>query len=337
MVRGFEKRNPPVRLSRAAVEHVYDYASKNCCLENFVLVRLFRQLGPRTSELCTLRVEHINFETCHVKIFDSKKKELVELPLDIETTELLHLLIGNRCEGYVFRQLTSWKHVKGDKPLTKQTVWCRINQIALKAGVRGVKPRTFRQYFAVCWDYKKRGSRKGLQFILRHDSETSTDAYVEKISLDEEIELEYRMHMDPIARALHSEALPLVCRDCSNTRVCKHLDELIPYSEVVTGCKFKVSKIPSASPNPQNARSNGGYPSGASATSSAKLTDTFFPSANNFNSANGHVKHFLNTPLLSQKSTPLPVFDIVNSPIALTKPKQITPSKVELQTSEPYP
>ena len=130
LVRLFTKRNPPATISRADVDRVYEYASKNCCLENFVLIRLFRQLGPRTSEVCSLRVENVDFETSHVRLLDSKKKQLFELPLDIETVELLKLLIGDRREGYVFRQLTSWKNVKHEKPLTKQTIWVRIHRIA---------------------------------------------------------------------------------------------------------------------------------------------------------------------------------------------------------------
>jgi len=71
---------------------------------------------------------------------------------------------------------------------------------------------------------------------MRHDESASTDAYVEKITLKEEVEMEYRMNMDPIARALNAEALPQVCRDCSSNRVCRHIDEV---PEWMTGCKYK--------------------------------------------------------------------------------------------------
>jgi integrase len=239
MIRTSESKNPPVRISREDVVRVFEYAREKCCLENYVLVRLFMQLGPRTNEVCTLRVENIEYDTCHISLLDSKKKILVKLPLDVETLELLRLLVGKRHEGYVFRQLQSWKLAKRDKPLTKQTMWCRIRKIATQAGVPGFKPRIFRQYFAAQWDFKKRGTRKSLQFILRHDSKTSTDVYVEKIVFREDVELEYRLLMDPIARALQTESLPQVCRDCRNSPTCKFLEDTPNH---VTGCQFKSAK-----------------------------------------------------------------------------------------------
>jgi len=81
-----------------------------------------------------------------------------------------------------------------------------------------------------------------LQYILRHDELTSTDAYIEKLTFAEDMEAEYRLHMDSVARALNTEALPEVCRDCVNNRVCKYIEEILPYAEVVLACRFKRPK-----------------------------------------------------------------------------------------------
>jgi integrase len=236
----FDKRNPPATISREDVQHVFEYASQNCCLRDYVMVRLFMMLGLRTSEVCTLRVEHIDFETCHVTILDSKTKLLVQLPLDVETVELLELFLKDRREGYVFRQLQSWRNVKADKPLHKITVWARVRKIAADAGVANFKPRIFRQHFAADWHYKKHGSMKGVQHILRHSDISSTDAYLSKLFFKEDVEKEYRLHVDRVARALQDEALPPVCRDCSLKAVCRYVDEMPMWA---TGCKYKPIKV----------------------------------------------------------------------------------------------
>ena len=236
MVRGRDRNNPPVVVSRADVKRVVEFATKNCSLEDYVLVRLFWKLGPRTSEVSTLAIEDVDFETCHIRLLDSKKYEYVRLPLDVETIELIRLLIGNRKEGYVFKQKKPWKYARAGKPLHKVTVYIRIKNVAEKAGVKGFHPRVFRWAFSADWHYKKGGSLKGLQHILRHDSLASTDAYVSKLYFEEDLDAEYLAHMDPIARALNLENLPPVCRDCPNSKVCKYVEET---PEWMTGCNYK--------------------------------------------------------------------------------------------------
>jgi integrase/recombinase XerD len=240
MTRRFDNKNKAKMLSRTDVNHVFEYARANCCLSDYLLVRLFMQTGIRTGEICTLRIENIDFEKCHFHVLDSKKKELFELPVDVETVELLKLFLGERREGYVFQQVKTWRNVRHDKPLTRAHIWQKIKKIGQNAGVQGLKPRTFRQYFSAYWHYKKHGSTKGLQHYLRHDNLASTDAYLESLFFTEDLEVEYRVCMDHVARALDPEQLPPVCRNCGNVSVCKLIEEIKEEIwDCMTDCKFK--------------------------------------------------------------------------------------------------
>jgi integrase len=241
MTSGLSDEGGPTRISREDVLRVVEYASKQCSLRDYVLIRLLLKTGMRTFETCTLRIEDVDFERCHFNVLDSKSGCLVNVPLDLETVELLRLFIGERREGYVFNHSGTWNYARAEKPWTKGYVWQLVKRIGKQAGVEGLKPRTFRQYFAANWIYKEKGSIVALQCILRHNSLRSTDCYVSKFVFQEDIEAEYRAHMDNVARAVNVELLPPVCRDCGNVTICKYIQEINrEIWECMSGCKFKV-------------------------------------------------------------------------------------------------
>jgi integrase len=54
------------------------------------------KIGLRTGEICSLRIEYINFEEKTFHVLDSKRKRLYPLPLDALTLQLIQDLVGSR-------------------------------------------------------------------------------------------------------------------------------------------------------------------------------------------------------------------------------------------------
>jgi len=239
---GFKRRSwsaDAIIIRRADVERVHDYARRNCCLRDYLLIRLPMKIGLRTGEICTLKVEYIDFVDRSFRVFDSKRKALSSfpLPLDLVTLQLIRDLIGDRVEGYVFIQRRSWKRLKQGQPLTVQEVWHIVRKIGLAAGVEGFKPRVLREYFAAVWAHVEKKSLVTLQWILRHKSLETTQVYVNKLVFWEDVKSEY----EGVKAKPFKETLPLresLCSSCLHRDVCR----FAPLPSHVTGCRFYVKK-----------------------------------------------------------------------------------------------
>jgi integrase len=193
------------------------------------------KIGLRTGELCTLRIENIDFSSRSFQVLDSKRKELYPLPLDPVTLELIRLLIGKRLQGYVFRQRKTWTCKRAEEPLTPNTVWIRVKTIGEEAGVNNFTPRLLRHFFAAEWDRSKR-SLEVLRRILRHRSLAYTQFYLAKLVYFEDVQSAYdEVTSGPFASD-EQNAHSGPCNDCSIANVCKYLGSLPDYA---VGCRYK--------------------------------------------------------------------------------------------------
>jgi integrase len=215
---------------RTDVEHIHDYAQKNCTQRDFLIIRVGMRIGLRTGEIATLRIEDIDFEKRFIKVLDSKKKVYFPLPLDPVTLQLIQDLCGFRKHGYVFTRARSWKHVKGDKPLTIEDLWHIVHKVGYDAGVPNFKPRDLRRYFAAHWVRDQDKSLAGLQDLLRHQDPETTMIYVNKLSFWEDTQKEFdSVRKGPIVESQVEETNPTrtqgahakVCSDCAALQVCK--------------------------------------------------------------------------------------------------------------------
>lgn len=222
-------------IKRGDIVRVHDYARVNCEPRDYLLIRLPMKIGLRTGELCTLRIENIDFQSRSFKVLDSKRKEFYPLPLDPVTLELIQLLVGKRLEGYVFRQRQTWTQKRADEPLKDQSVWIRVRNIAQEAGVLGFNPRLLRHYFAADWHEKKK-SIYVLQQIMRHKSLASTQFYLARLVFFEDIQKVYdEVTTGPFASGeLGTCSGP--CNGCQIAQVCKYAGTLPDYA---VGCRYK--------------------------------------------------------------------------------------------------
>jgi len=224
-------------IRRGDIIRVHDYARVNCEPRDYLLIRLPMKIGLRTGEICTLRIENIDFQSRTFQVLDSKRKKLYPLPLDPVTLELIRLLIGKRLDGYVFRQRQSWTEKCASKPLQPATVWIRVNTIAKEAGVDNFNPRLLRHFFATEWHRSGR-SLEVLRRILRHKSLAYTQFYLARLVFFEDIQQTYDEVMSgpfqPDELNAHARLGP--CANCNIVNVCKYAGSL---PEHAVGCRYK--------------------------------------------------------------------------------------------------
>jgi len=227
-------------IRRADILHVHDYARQNCCLRDYLLIRLPMKIGLRTGEICSLRVENINFQDKTFYVLDSKRKRVYPLPLDALTLQLIQDLVGDRSTGYVFTRTVysrSWSHVKAENPLHVTTVLVTVKRIAEKAGVQSFTPRLLRHFFAAEW-HRQGGSLELLRRILRHKSLAYTQFYLSRLVYFEDLKGEYeRLQAGPLAapQLVKTESLtPKICSTCANLPICKLADQMPSWA---TGCQ----------------------------------------------------------------------------------------------------
>jgi integrase len=233
-------------IRRADVEHVHDYARVNRKLRDFLLIRLPMKIGLRTTEIITLNIEDIDFETFHIQVLDSKKKQFDTLSLDGITLQLMKDLIGDRTEGPAFPREDNRRIRAQHKPLSRVAVWYLFHEIGLAAGVKGFNPRICRHYFACKWikDMKKPGSKKtivGLQRTLRHANIATTTFYTARLVFQEDLDEEYHDMQEPYIAHAETHATSQFYRDfcskCEREPTCKYVDQ-VASSPWASGCRF---------------------------------------------------------------------------------------------------
>lgn len=235
---GWQGRGEAIIIRRADVERAHDYARSHCKLRDYLLIRLPMKIGLRTTEICTLTIENINFESCNFNVLDSKNKRFYPLPLDVLTLQFIKDLINDRAEGNVFIREDSWKIKRQNKPLSRVAVWHQIHKIGLEAGVERLSPRLLRHYFAAHWVYVEHKSKQTLQTILRHKNPLTTEFYLARLSFFEDMEKEYRRTRQPYINTREvSDFYREHCSKCEREQTCKFVDQ-VSSSPWASGCRF---------------------------------------------------------------------------------------------------
>lgn len=236
-------------IRRVDVLKVHDYARAHAGLRDYLIIRLPLKIGLRTGEICSLKIERINFEQRDFEVLDSKKHRFYPLPLDPVTLQLIKDLVAGRSEGFVFRQEKAWTQKRAEKPLTLQAVWWIVHHTAEKAGVKNFNPRWLRHYFAANWlaEMKQPDSKKtmeGLRRILRHKNLTATQVYLSRLTFFEDLKDEYQQTQHPYVDRPQQNAPRMVssfyrewCSKCDREPTCKFIDQMCS-CQACSGCRF---------------------------------------------------------------------------------------------------
>jgi hypothetical protein len=238
-------------ISRTDVEFVHDWAWKNACLRDFLLIRTVKETGLRTNELAHLRGQDFDFETGWFKVLDSKKHKYYDEIIDAVTLELIHELIGDR-QDYIFVHKKNWEPWK-NQPLSKVAIWKIVKKTARLSGIKAWReftPRLLRHYFACWYMYedesigKKPGNIEFLRRRLRHKNPGMTHTYLARLFFKEDEKKEYdRMQRLPFTGDSNPHLYldpnrETICNGCGNLALCKFQ----PLPSCVSVCKFKVEK-----------------------------------------------------------------------------------------------
>ncbi|MGV9182764.1 site-specific tyrosine recombinase XerD [Arcanobacterium canis] len=146
-------------------------------LRDRALVEILYGTGARISEAVALTADDISFETSSIRLFGKGRKERI-LPLGQFAIDALEAYIVRGRPTLAAKGAGSsflFLNTRG-KPLSRQSAWGVIQQIAARAGIEGISPHTFRHSFAT---HLLQGGAdvRVVQEMLGHASVTTTQIY----------------------------------------------------------------------------------------------------------------------------------------------------------------
>jgi integrase/recombinase XerD len=139
------KRRLPTILSQQEVGRLID-SSKN--LFHYAMLLTMYSAGLRRSELCRLKVAHIDSQRMMLRIERGKGDVDREVPISQKLVETLReYWRWMRPQTYMFPgTVDNWR---ADKPITPKVVWEAVQYAARRAGIeKRVSPHTLRHCFA---------------------------------------------------------------------------------------------------------------------------------------------------------------------------------------------
>ena len=180
----------PYALGLKEVQHLLEAArcESSYGLRDYCIIELLYSGGLRVSELCQLKIEHVNLDARIMRIFGKRSKERL-VPLGDRICLAL--------EDYMVRSRPSFIKAKTDSTLfigrlgaalSRKTVWYLIKKYAEKASIqKSIKPHTLRHSFAT---HLLAGGAdlRSIQELLGHSDITTTQIYasVQNARMEEE-------------------------------------------------------------------------------------------------------------------------------------------------------
>jgi len=157
-------------------------------LRNYAIIELMYSGGLRVSELCQLKLEHINLEEGFIRLFGKGSKERI-VPLGAKAKRAI--------EQYAVRSRPSLINEKSDSSLfisrlgraiSRKMIWTIIKSTAEKAQIRSnIKPHSLRHSFATHL-LEGGADLRSIQDLLGHSDISTTQIYtgIESARLREE-------------------------------------------------------------------------------------------------------------------------------------------------------
>ena len=153
-------------------------ASKPDGMRNKAILEVLYGCGLRVTELISLRISNIHYESEYIKVIGKGNKErtvpiganaLKFIKIYIEESRV-HISIKKGFEDYIFLN-------RGGTGLSRISVFTMIKTLALKAGIKkSISPHTFRHSFATHL-IEGGADLRAVQEMLGHSSITTTEIY----------------------------------------------------------------------------------------------------------------------------------------------------------------
>ncbi len=150
-------------------------SKKTKAFRDLVMLQTIRYAGLRISELCNLRIEHMDLEDGEINVIHGKGDVDRNVGIHDKLLPVLITWIGDRKEGYLFPG-------RGDKPVSVRTFQRRLPALAKAAGFILTKenkanPHRLRHTFATAL-YKATGNLRLVQEALGHANLQTTAIYL---------------------------------------------------------------------------------------------------------------------------------------------------------------
>jgi integrase len=192
-----------------------------------LIIELATDMGLRSGEISTLRIENIDLERGRLLIVDSKRKQPYPVPLTYDIAKHIEEVKAGREEGLLILQdeRNAWRRGKPVTTIGLCYVWKKWARKAKLPNWRDYNPRLGRHYFACEWAARG-GNIETLRRILRHKSLLYTQIYLSRLIFYEDIENEYKriMNIPNIMGSTLSRDLNPV-HTCIHEAMCKHYKE----------------------------------------------------------------------------------------------------------------
>ena len=173
-----EKRLPQY-LSEQEVELLLAIAAKQeglHSLRNKVMLSLLYVTGMRITELTSLCVSDVHFDTGYLSVLGKGGKHRM-IPLPAPILPLLREYLEKTPHNKGGQHLFSVVYGNKIKPITRQAFWGILNQLWKKTGIqRQISPHQLRHSLAT--HLLKRGADlRSLQFLLGHENVSTVEIY----------------------------------------------------------------------------------------------------------------------------------------------------------------
>lgn len=157
-------------------------------LRDYCIIELMYSAGLRVSELCFLKIEHMNIEDGILRVFGKGSKERI-VPLGENAKRAL--------DAYLVRSRPSFVNTNTDttiflsrmgRALSRKTIWYMIKRYSEKALIKkAIKPHTMRHSFATHL-LEGGADLRSIQDLLGHADISTTQIYtnMQKARLQEE-------------------------------------------------------------------------------------------------------------------------------------------------------
>lgn len=162
-------------------------------LRNKAILYVLLDTGVRASELCGLKLQHINRATMHITVFGKGRKER-HIPISNLTLMAINDYLVKRTGK------TDWLFATADnRPIDRNRLGNILENIGKRAGVSRVYPHRFRHTFAIQF-LRNGGNIYSLQRILGHTTLDMVKRYlaISQIDLDRDHAL-----ASPVTHWLH--------------------------------------------------------------------------------------------------------------------------------------
>ena len=153
-------------------------ASKPDGMRNKAILEVLYGCGLRVTELISLRISNIHYDSEYIKVIGKGNKERI-VPIGANALKFIkiyieesrvHISIKKGFEDYIFLN-------RGGTGLSRISVFTMIKTLALKAGIKkSISPHTFRHSFATHL-IEGGADLRAVQEMLGHSSITTTEIY----------------------------------------------------------------------------------------------------------------------------------------------------------------